>query len=127
MRRSACSSATGNEFIRDSEVSQLPCTRVHPKPRITATSTAPADSSDRRRTGTRARVQMVATVRPSVMSTIATSTVSRRIRPCWNSATIAVGVNCAACSQIPPCTAATKAITQVPTVTASVRIAEVEG
>ena len=33
----------------------------------------------------------------------------------------------AACSQMPPCTAATKVMTQVPTVTASVRIAAVEG
>ena len=68
-----------------------------------------------------------AETKPAAISARATSTTSSRTRPCWNSATMAVGVNPAARSQKPPWTAATKLRIQVPTVTPSVRMAAVEG
>ena len=61
------------------------------------------------------------------MSAAAASTTSSLISPCWNSATIAVGVYRASRSHIPPWTAATKFRIHVPTVTLRVTIAAVAG
>ena len=66
------------------------------------TASRPAESNTRRRTAMPSRTQIAASVSPISTSADAMRTTSRRIRPCWNSATIAVGVYAAARSQMPP-------------------------
>ena len=124
---SASSSASGNEFIRFSDVSQLTVAKLHTIIAADARAPTTSDSATRRRTARPIRSHPAAIISPAAMRIPAMSTTSSRTRPCWNSATIAVGVYPAARSHQPPCTAAMKLIIQVPTVTPSVTIAAVEG
>ena len=127
MRASAASSASGSEFARLSDASQLGVTNAHAK--IAAAATAPhsALSRRRRREATPIRSHTAESARHAAIRIAATSTTSRRINPCWNAATIAGGVYAAARSHTPPCTAAMKFRIHVPTVTLNVRMAAVDG
>ena len=114
-------------MIRASDRSQLCHANVAASSSAAAAAPTIADSDTRRSTGAPICIQTAAIARPANVSSSDASVTSNRTSPCWNCATIAVGVYSAIRCHSPPWIAAMKFTIHVPTVTLSVTIAAVAG